>query len=147
VAEEEIATVHVLVRDFGEDGLREKEQLLEKWARETEGEMPGVKVEIDIKQSYRNMKQELDRHPQVMKLAEEAVRAAGLEPIKRPIRGGTDGAVLTAKGLPTPNIFTGGHAYHSKREWASLDIMCKTVETCLHLVRLWAEKGEKKRGS
>ena len=102
---------------------------------------PGSRVDLEVKHSYRNMKAKLDEHPQVVALAIEATGLTGLKAQKNGIRGGTDGAVLTAMGLPTPNIFTGAHNFHSKREWVSVDNMAKTVETLVHLTRLWLEKG------
>ena len=94
---------------------------------------------MEIKESYRNMKLVLDEHPQVVEKALEAIKRAGLKPRKSLIRGGTDGARLSFMGLPTPNIFTGGHNFHSKTEWISIQDMEKTVETIVRLCELWAE--------
>ena len=82
----------------------------------------------------------LDRHPEIVEVAEEAIRRAGVEPMHTIIRGGTDGARLTEKGLPTPNLFTGGQHYHSLREWASLQDMTAAAATCIELVKLWGER-------
>lgn len=94
-----------------------------------------------MRPQYRNMKESLDRHPQVVAAAMEAVRRAGLEPKLGAIRGGTDGSILTERGLPTPNIFTGGNEYHSLREWASVQDMAAAAATLVELVRLWGEPG------
>ena len=96
---------------------------------------------MEVKESYRNMKYILDEHPQVLDFALEAVERSGLKPIRNLIRGGTDGARLSFMGLPTPNIFTGGHNFHSKKEWISIQDMEKAVATIVNLVNIWAEKG------
>lgn len=139
--EEEKMVLHVLIRDFDESGVVEKEDRIREWAREIESVHPGCHVDVAVHASYRNMKMKLDEHPHVVDLALEATRLAGLTPKRNVIRGGTDGAVLTEKGLPTPNIFTGAHNFHSKREWVSVDGMEKTVETLVHLTSLWLERG------
>jgi tripeptide aminopeptidase len=82
----------------------------------------------------------IDRHPEVVEVAEEAVRRAGAEPVPSIIRGGTDGARLSHRGLPTPNIFTGGQEYHSRREWASVQDMAAAAATAVELARVWAER-------
>ena len=88
------------------------------------------------------MKIILDKHPQVVEYALEAVDRSGLQPLKNLIRGGTDGARLSFMGLPIPNIFTGGHNFHSKKEWISVQNMAKAVETIVHLSEIWAEKSK-----
>ncbi|MCX7775109.1 MAG: peptidase T, partial [Spirochaetaceae bacterium] len=88
---------------------------------------------------YANMKQKLDKTPEVLERLFAAIRATGLEPHARPIRGGTDGSRLTEMGIPTPNVFTGGHNYHSRFEWASVSEMTAAVETILNLVRIYAQ--------
>lgn len=137
----EQTVIRILVRDFTVEGLREKEDLLRRLAGEVAAQDPRAGVEVQIQESYRNMKYILDQHPQVVAYAEEAVRRAGLEPIRRPIRGGTDGARLCYMGLPTANLFAGGHNFHSQREWVSVQDMAKAVETIVHLAVIWAEKG------
>ena len=136
----ERAEVRFLIRDFTVEGLKEKEKFLEKLARSVIRSEPRARVEVQVKESYRNMKFKLDEDPRVVEYALEAVRRAGLEPKLASIRGGTDGARLCYAGLLTPNIFTGGHNFHSKREWISLQDMEKTVETLIHLVQIWAER-------
>ena len=134
------ATVHLLVRDFTVDGLKAFEARLEEIAAGLREKYVGATIEVAIEESYRNMKYHIDKRPETLTFAHEAVRRAGLEPVAHSIRGGTDGARLSADGLPTPNLFAGGQNFHSVREWVSLDWMFKSVETVLHLVALFAEK-------
>ena len=138
----ELTEIVMLVRDFTVEGLQEKEAFLEKIAKTlTEKYKPG-NVTIEIKESYRNMKYKLDEHPHVVEYALEAVKRSGLKPVKNLIRGGTDGARLSYMGLPTPNIFTGGHNFHSQKEWISIQDMEKAVETIVNLVQIWTEKSK-----
>jgi tripeptide aminopeptidase len=136
----EKTSVKLLIRDFATAGLLEKEALLEKLARETVADWPGARVDFKVEHSYRNMKEVLDRHPQVVENAREAIRRAGL-PVREPvIRGGTDGSRLSFMGLPTPNIFCGEQNFHSRLEWVSVQDMEKAVEVMIHLCRIWEEK-------
>ena len=130
-------SVKVLVRDFVTAGLQEKEALVRRIAGEVAAIDPRATVECVVEESYRNMREVLDRHPDVVGLAREAIRAAGLEPIERPIRGGTDGSRLSFMGLPTPNLFAGEHNFHSRLEWASVQEMEKAVEVIVNVCRLW----------
>jgi tripeptide aminopeptidase len=134
--------ITLLVRDFDVAGLEEKREYLEKLCKLAEKKYPKSSVSLEIKESYRNMKLILDKYPQVVAYAMEAVQRAGLKAIKNLIRGGTDGARLSFMGLPTPNIFTGGHNFHSKKEWISVQNMAKAVETIVHLSQIWAEKSK-----
>ena len=136
----EAATLGLIVRDFTEDGLREKERLLENIVKEVMADYPRSTYRIDIKQQYRNMKQVIDRHPQIVDYAIEAIRRAGLDPVKTSIRGGTDGSRLSFMGLPCPNIFAGEHAFHSRLEWVSRQDMEKAVQTIVHLAMIWEER-------
>ena len=86
------------------------------------------------------MRTYLERHPQVSAAAEEALRREGFEPTRVPMRGGTDGSILSARGLPTPNLFTGGHEYHSVREWASVQDMASAAAVAVRLAGVWAER-------
>jgi tripeptide aminopeptidase len=133
-------SVRLLIRDFRTEGLRDKEAFVESLARHTVGRAPAARVEIAIEESYRNMKEVLDRHPEIERNACEAVRRAGLEVRSRSIRGGTDGSRLSFMGLPTPNIFAGEHNFHSKLEWVSAQDMEKAVEVIVHLCRIWEER-------
>lgn len=132
--------VKFLIRDFDTPGLKEKESLLEHLARETVADWPGASVTVRVDESYRNMKEVLDRHPQVAENAREAIRRAGLEVRETAIRGGTDGSRLSFIGLPTPNVFAGEHNFHSRLEWVSVQDMEKAVETIVHLCRVWEER-------
>jgi tripeptide aminopeptidase len=120
--------------------LREKERLLENIVKEVMADYPRSTYRIDIKQQYRNMKQVIDRHPQIVDYAIEAIRRAGLDPVKTSIRGGTDGSRLSFMGLPCPNIFAGEHAFHSRLEWVSRQDMEKAVQTIVHLAMIWEER-------
>jgi tripeptide aminopeptidase len=132
------STVKVLLRDFEVNGLDAKEALLRAQAQETQEKFSGVQVSIDIKQEYQNMKEILRHHPELVGNAMEAARRAGLQPKLKPIRGGTDGSRLTFRGLPCPNLFTGGHNFHGKLEFNSRRGLEKTTETLVHLVELFA---------
>jgi tripeptide aminopeptidase len=136
----EQTSVRFLVRDFVTYALKEKESFLERLARETVAAWPGATVSVEVEESYRNMKEVLDRHPQVVEQAREAIRRAGLELRERAIRGGTDGSRLCFMGLPTPNIFAGENNFHSRLEWVSSQDMEKAVEVIVHLARIWEER-------
>jgi tripeptide aminopeptidase len=134
------ATLGFIVRDFTEEGLREKEALLDKITKEVMRDFPHSTCEIRIEEQYRNMKVVLDKYPQVTANAIEAIRRAGLTPRRTSIRGGTDGSRLSFMGLPCPNIFAGEHAFHSRLEWVSVQDMEKAVETIIHLAMIWEEQ-------
>jgi tripeptide aminopeptidase len=136
----ERATIGLIVRDFSEQGLKQKEALLESIVRDVMKEYPRSTYRIDIRPQYRNMKEVIDRHPEIMDHAVEAVRRAGLKPVRSSIRGGTDGSRLSAMGLPCPNIFAGEHAFHSRLEWVSRQDMEKAAETIVHLAMIWEER-------
>jgi tripeptide aminopeptidase len=136
----EKATLSLIVRDFSDAGLREKEALLESIVKHVMKDYPRSTYRLEIKQQYRNMKQVIDRHPAIIDNAMEAVRRAGLTPVKSSIRGGTDGARLSFMGLPCPNIFAGEHAFHSRLEWVSVQDMEKAVQTIVHLAMIWEER-------
>ena len=136
----EETSIRFLIRDFVTAGLREKEAQLEKLARETVAAWPGASVEVEVEESYRNMKEVLDRHPQVADIAREAIRRAGLTVRSTAIRGGTDGSRLSFMGLPTPNLFAGENNFHSLREWVSAQDMEKAVETIVHVCQIVEER-------
>ncbi len=136
----EQTSVKFLIRDFRVEGLQIHEQKLKAIADEVVAQYPGVVMDFEVEESYRNMKYKLDEAPEVVDYALEAVKRAGLEPVLHMIRGGTDGARLSFEGLPTPNIFTGGHNFHSKIEWISIQDMMKAVETIVHLIQIAAER-------
>ncbi len=130
-----------LIRDFSVDGLKEKEDMIAAFLKALKLKYPRLDFAMVIEESYRNMKYVLDEHALVTQYAFEAVKRTGLEPKQGLIRGGIDGARLSYMGLPTPNIFTGGHNFHSKKEWASAQVMEKTVETIIHLATIWENPG------
>lgn len=132
--------VKCLIRDFRTPGLEEKEAFLERLARETVTQWPGASVEVKVEESYRNMREILEGHPDVVEHAKEAIRRAGLPVRMHPIRGGTDGSRLCFMGLPTPNLFAGEHNFHSRLEWVSVQDMEKAVEVIVHLVQVWEER-------
>ena len=133
------AELRFIARDFDAAKLAEHEQLLRGLADELAAEEPRARVSVSVEQSYRNMKEFLDADPAVTEAADEAARRRGIEPWREPIRGGTDGAMLAARGLLTPNIFTGGQQFHSVLEWASVQDMAASAATVVELVKLWAE--------
>ena len=131
--------VKFLVRAFTEQELQEREEKLRGIVREVEGLFPGARLSVEVKESYRNMASKIAEDPKVLEYAFEAVRRLGLEPVRRAIRGGTDGARLTFMGLLTPNIWAGGQSFHSVQEWVSLEWMAKASEVTLHLLQVWVE--------
>ena len=136
----EQATLSFIVRDFTEEGLKEKEILLENIVKDVMKDYPRSTYTFEVREQYRNMKQVIDRHPHILEYAIEAIRRAGLRPMRTAIRGGTDGSRLSFMGLPCPNIFAGEHAFHSRLEWVSRQDMEKAVQTIVHLAMIWEEK-------
>jgi tripeptide aminopeptidase len=134
------STLKLILRDFAPAGLDAQEAIVRRLAEAVALRHPGVGVRLAVGDQYRNMNEVLQDHPQLVELALEAARRAGLDPTTRPIRGGTDGAKLTFRGLPCPNIFTGGHNFHSTLEFNSRRGLEKTTETLVHLVRLFGER-------
>ena len=136
----EKARLGFIIRDFDDAGLVEKEQLLESITRDVLRDYPRSSYSFSVTEQYRNMKQVLSQHPQIVENAVEAIRRAGMEPVRGSIRGGTDGSRLSFMGLPCPNIFAGGHAFHSPLEWISRQDMEKAVMTLVELARVWEER-------
>lgn len=136
----EQATLSFIVRDFTEEGLKEKEVLLETIVKDVMKDYPRSTYKFEVKEQYRNMKQVIDRHPHVLEYAIEAIGRAGLRPMRTAIRGGTDGSRLSFMGLPCPNIFAGEHAFHSRLEWVSRQDMERAVQTIVHLAMIWEER-------
>jgi tripeptide aminopeptidase len=134
------AVVKILFRDFETAGLDKLDAIVNKVIAEVQPMYPKAKIELEIIESYRNMREDLEKDQRGLDALWEATRRTGLNPEWKPIRGGTDGSRLTAAGLPTPNIFTGGNNYHSKTEWVSLFGMEKSIETIVHLAQIWVEK-------
>jgi tripeptide aminopeptidase len=135
----EETTVVVIVRDFDEARLDEHADLVRGLARRAAAGR-GAEVEVTLERQYSNMRRFIE-NPRIVEAAEEAIRRAGMEPRRESIRGGTDGSRLSEKGLPCPNLSTGGHAYHSRREWICVPDMGAAASTVIHLVQVWSEWG------
>jgi tripeptide aminopeptidase len=140
VIDVESSNVKILLRDFDISGLDAKEKLLRDLVTQTAAKYPDVKITIDVKENYKNMKEVLKNYPELTNNAMEASKRAGLKPFLKPIRGGTDGSNLTFRGLPTPNLFTGGGNFHGKLEFNSRRGLEKSTETLVNLVQIFAEK-------
>ena len=136
----EEAMVELIVRDHDAVKMAEHAEFLRRLVEEIKEREPRASVDVVEEEQYRNMYEVISRHPEVIEAAEEAVRRAGLEPVRTIIRGGTDGARLSHRGLPTPNLFTGGSEYHSRREWASVQDMAAAAAMIVELARVWAER-------
>jgi len=139
----ENAAVTAIVRDFEEENNKVTIEYMETLAKTYEKRFPGLAIELKVTHQYENMRDIVRKTPEVVDLADKAMRDAGVEPIRKSIRGGTDGARLTQLGHPTPNIFAGGLMFHSRREWIAESAMVKAVETVLHLAKGWVENGVK----
>lgn len=139
----EKATIDFIIRDFVTDGLKKKEDFLLSIVEMVMDNYPTATFEFNITEQYRNMKEVLDRHPDVVNFAREAIERSGLPLKMESIRGGTDGSRLSFMGLPCPNLFAGEQAIHSKLEFISVQDMNKAVETIVHLTTIWEEKGGK----
>jgi len=135
----EETVISFIIRDFETRGLAEKEKYLESIIKSVMLKYKNSKYSVKITESYRNMKEILDKYPDLVKFAEEAVERAGVKPYRDKVRGGTDGSRLSFMGLPCPNLFAGSHAFHSKLEWVSIQDMQKAVETIVNLVQIWEE--------
>jgi tripeptide aminopeptidase len=133
------AELHFILRDFEREGLAAHGELLQAVCRAVALSEPRATVECTITPQYRNMRYWLEDDMRPVELAKQAMAQAGIEPLIRPIRGGTDGSRLTERGLPTPNLFTGMQEFHGPLEWISVQDMAKAVEVCANLVQLWAK--------
>lgn len=133
----EHAELDIYLRDFTNAGMERRIEAIKTFAKTVEAQHPSGKVSLTIKKQYLNMKEELDKHPEVLSNLIKAIEMTGAEHGTRPIRGGTDGSRLTEMGIPTPNVFTGGYNYHSRYEWASVSEMSLAVQTILNLVQCW----------
>lgn len=136
----EQATIDFIIRDFDAEKLKDHAGVIKDIAEKVLKDFPGSTYDLQVKPQYRNMKQVLDEHPQIVEYGMEAIRRAGMEAKLCSIRGGTDGSRLSFMGLPCPNIFAGEHAFHGKQEWVSVQDMQKAVETILHLCMIWEER-------
>lgn len=136
----EKVVLEFIIRDFSVEGLHEKETFLKNILDSVLVNYPNSRADFEVIEQYRNMKEVLDQHPQVSEYALEAIKRSALTPLRRSIRGGTDGSRLSFMGLPCPNIFAGEHAFHSKLEWVSVQDMQKAVEVIVNLCQIWEEK-------
>lgn len=136
------STVKLLFRDFKTAGLEDLKKIVEKVVAEVQVVYPKAKIELQVTEQYRNMREGLEKDTRVTDYLFEATKRSGLQPEWTPIRGGTDGSRLTADGLPTPNIFTGGSNYHSRTEWVNVWGMEKALETVINVVQIWVEKSK-----
>ena len=136
----ESTTLDFIIRDFETGRLKEHEQELERIVKEVLQGYSNSTYTFTVVEQYRNMKEILDQHPHVSDYAKKAIERTGLQVIKQPIRGGTDGSRLSFMGLPCPNLFTGMHGIHSKQEWISLQDMTRSMSTIIHLVQIWEEE-------
>lgn len=132
--------IKFIIRAFDTHTLHALENELKDIATTVLSRYTKCSFEFNVSQQYRNMREVLDNHPQVVDHALEAIRRTGVEPVLSSIRGGTDGSRLSFMGLPCPNIYAGEHAFHSKQEWVSVQDMQKAVETIVHLAAIWEEK-------
>jgi tripeptide aminopeptidase len=132
------AVIRAIVRDFEDDLLEQHVALLRRTAEEVVAAEPRARLDVDVRRQYPNMRRYLEAVPEAVEAADRALRAERIEPVRTPIRGGTDGSMLSARGLPTPNLFTGGHEYHSVREWASVQDMASAAATIVRLAAAWA---------
>jgi tripeptide aminopeptidase len=135
----EEAVVDFIARDHDDRLLEQHVAVLRELAEQVGAREPRARVEIEVRDSYRNMRPYIEQNPRVVEAALEAIRRIGVEPTLAITRGGTDGAVLSSRGLPTPNLFTGGQEYHSVREWASVQDMAAAAATIVELAGVWAE--------
>jgi tripeptide aminopeptidase len=131
-------SIHLILRDFDTEVLTERGRRLRAMCEALVSEAPGLNVDVEIREQYRNMYDVLRGHPEIARRLEAAVEAAGIEPRLEPIRGGTDGSRLTALGMPTPNVFAGGVDFHGPGEWISTRVLALSVCTLLNLIQLSA---------
>lgn len=136
----EQAEADFIIRDFDDDLLKAHEDYLESVVIDVMKNYPKTTYTFKVTKQYRNMKKVLDQYPQIIAYGIKAIERAGLTPIKRSIRGGTDGSRLSFMGLPCPNIFAGEHAFHGKQEWVSVQDMEKAVQTIVNIACIWEEE-------
>jgi tripeptide aminopeptidase len=139
-AMEELSVLKFIIRSFETPKLQEYEDLLKNLTQKAVDKFPGARFEFEVINQYRNMREILDEHPEVIDNAKQAMVNLGIKPISRPIRGGTDGSRLSFMGLPTPNIFAGEHSYHSKLEWVAIQDMEMAVKVIVEICKIWEQK-------
>ncbi len=137
---EELTTLKFIIRDFITAKLKEYEELLEDLVKKAAADFPGADYEFEVIEQYRNMKEILDKHPQVEANALEALKRLEIKPIQSAIRGGTDGSRLSYMGLPTPNLFAGGHNFHAITEYVAVQDMEMAVKMIVTIAQVWEEK-------
>lgn len=137
---EEQTTLKFIIRDFVDEKLKEYEDMLKELVDKAVAQFPGASAEFEVIEQYRNMKQVLDEHPEVEKNALEALARLDIEPIQTAIRGGTDGARLAFMGLPTPNLFAGGHNFHGQQEFIAVQDMEMATKMIVTITQVWEEK-------
>lgn len=136
----EVVKMRMLLRDFEMDGIEKQRGLLQGIVRELQSVHAKAGFELELKEYYRNMRYKIEQEPRLVAYAEEAIRRIGVEPHCELVRGGTDGSRLSYMGLPCPNLFAGGEAFHSTREWVPVQVMEKAAECAVHLSHIWAER-------
>lgn len=129
-----------LIRDFDTQGLEDRKQFLIELAQKMSREYRHGRVEVDIQDFYRNMREMVEPHPHIIEIAKIAMQEVGVEPLLQPIRGGTDGAALSFKGLPCPNLFTGGYNFHSIHEFVTIEGMVQAMEVIVNIIKYTAQK-------
>jgi tripeptide aminopeptidase len=134
------SNLRLLLRDFEMGGIEKQKKIIEGIAEEVRTLHPKAKINVEIRESYLNMRYQIDKEPRLVTYAEEAVKRTGVTPKHSIIRGGTDGARLSYMGLPCPNLFAGGEAIHSTLEWVPVQVMEKAAETIVRLSEIWAER-------
>lgn len=137
---EELTTMKFIIRDFVTAKLKEYEAILEDLVKKAVANYPGAEYEFQVIEQYRNMKEVLDKHPQIEANALEALKRLDIKPIQSAIRGGTDGSRLSYMGLPTPNLFAGGHNFHAITEYVAVQDMEAAVKMIVTLAQVWEEK-------
>ena len=133
------AELTVFYRDFELKGINRRSEALEQFGKAVEAAFPGGSVILENREQYSNMAENISRHPRLVDCLRRSYASAGIQPIEKPIRGGTDGSKLTARGIPTPNIFAGGQNFHSPQEWIALPAMTRAIAVILNLAEIWAE--------
>ncbi len=137
------AEMHYIIRDFDRDSFEARKKMMMDIAKKVgKGLHPDCYIELAIEDSYYNMREKVAEHPYIIDIARQAMLDCGVDPDMKPIRGGTDGAQLSFKGLPCPNIFTGGYNYHGKHEFVTLEGMEKAVQVIVRIATLTAERSE-----
>lgn len=136
----ESATVKLILRSFDTEELTLQRELVNSLAAKVKDRFAGVGANVEFEESYRNMRLVLDQHPKVVELGMEAIRRVGITPVLNRVRGGTDGSKLSFMGLPTANLFAGGHLFHSRFEWVAVEVMDMAVDTLVNLAVLWSEQ-------